>query len=106
MEWLGGHPYLIHVALYEIASENYSYKEFIRKSSKDNGPYSDHLRRHLWNLSKISDYKKAMKQIIQKNTCTDTISCHKLRAAGLIKGAMPNIEPRFRIYEEYMKDKL
>lgn len=106
MELVGGHPYLVHVALYEIASGHYSFNRFVRNAHKDNGPFSDHLRRHLWNLSSDNEFRETMKRVIAGEKCNDTMIVHKLRAAGLVKGAFPNLQPGFKIYSDYFKDKL
>ena len=72
----------------------------------DNGPYDDHLRRHLWNISRKPSYAKVMKQIINNEVPDDTLTCNKLRAAGLITGTGANIKTSFLLYKLYFMNKL
>jgi len=106
MNMVGGHPYLIHRALYEIASGNYNFAELIKNAPSDDGPFSDHLRRHFWNLTQLGATRQVMKEILQKGTSDDVLTCSKLRAAGLIKGGIPAVVPSFKLYEEYFRNKL
>lgn len=106
MEMIGGHPYLTHKALYVIATGEYTFREFLKKAPTDDGPFSDHLRRHHWNLSKNPVFKQAMKAVAQNNAYDNVLVCNKLRAAGLIKGTTPEVSPSFKLYQIYFGRKL
>jgi hypothetical protein len=106
MEQIGGHPFLIRKALYELASGNYTFWDLTEKASKDDGPFGDHLRRHYLNLSHDKIYLEVMRNIIFKNYSKNDLVCNKLRAAGLIKGSTPSFRPGFRIYYDYFKSKM
>ncbi len=101
---VGGHPYLIRKALYEIASENYSFDDFMKNASNEDGPFSDHLKRHYFNLTQSSTCFNVMKEIVTKESASDTIITGKLRAAGLVKGAAPSVKPSFKLYEDYFNN--
>lgn len=103
---IGGHPYLTHKALYELSTQKYSIEEFLMNAAKEDGPFADHLRRHHWNLIRQPDIAKVMRDIINDEYSEDALICNKLRAAGLIKGATPNVIPTFKLYREYFKNKL
>jgi serine/threonine-protein kinase len=101
MYLIGGHPYLINKAFYELASKNYSFNDFLQQAPLEEGPYSDHLKRQLLNLSSHPNYLSVMKLIINNQTTDNAIVCNKLRAAGLVTGSIPNLKPNFKLYQIY-----
>ncbi|MGB3239272.1 MAG: AAA-like domain-containing protein, partial [Geitlerinemataceae cyanobacterium] len=52
MGLVGGHPYLVRLALYHIAQHQLSWEELLETAATETGLYGDHLRRHLWSLQK------------------------------------------------------
>lgn len=103
MDMIGGHPFLVRKALYELARKNYTFDWFIDHAADEDGPYSDHLRRHLLNLSQCENFLDVMREILRKGTSDDVIICGKLRAAGIITGNVPNVKPSFKLYEKFFK---
>ena len=103
---VGGHPYLVHVALHSIASGQYSFDKFMKEAAFDHGPYSDHLRRNFWFLTKDKNLSSTFSQVLHNRSCDNTLLCHKLRAAGLIKSDGNTLYPSFQLYEKFFKDKI
>ncbi len=54
MAMVGGHPYLIRLALYHIAQQDLRLTELLAEIPTDGGIYGEHLR-HLWNLQQHSE---------------------------------------------------
>jgi len=106
MDIVGGHPFLIHKAFYEIKSGNYTFDKFLQKAHTEDGPYSDHLKRHYRMLSQNSDYSSAVKELIKDHKIKDLQIYYKFLAAGLIKGNASNIQFQFKLYELFLKNKL
>ncbi len=106
MEMVGGHPFLLHKAFYEIVSGNYTFEQLLETAPTDDGVFGDHLRRHLCNLSAYPEYSTEMKKIVTKEESTNVIVCSKLRAAGLIKGSTPNPRTSFQLYKIYFRTRL
>ncbi|MEM8544842.1 MAG: AAA-like domain-containing protein, partial [Cyanobacteria bacterium P01_H01_bin.119] len=50
MAMVGGHPYLVRVALYQVARQETTLDQLLSVAPTEAGPYGDHLRRHWWNL--------------------------------------------------------
>ncbi len=50
MGMVGGHPYLVRLALYHIHRGDTTLEGLLREAATEAGLYGDHLRRHLWNL--------------------------------------------------------
>lgn len=108
IHFLGGHPYLIQVALYEIARGRINLDSFIQISSTEEGVYSDHLRRHLLNLQQDNDLLWAFKKVISADVCVDvgTNSAFKLRSMGLVKFQGNAVIPFCDLYRHYFSNRL
>jgi AAA-like domain/Trypsin-like peptidase domain len=107
MNMLGGHPYLIRVALYHIAMGDISLDEFIKTAPTEEGYYSKHLLRQLWNLEQQPQLKEAMKKVILSNKPVrlDSVTSFKLYSMGLVKQVGNDVEPRCNLYRLYLCDR-
>jgi len=110
MNMLGGHPYLLRVAMYDIARKRMTLENLLKISPTEHGLYADHLRRHLSNLKKDDKLLNAMKQVIAVDTPVkvgDT-ETFKLRSMGLIRfaGNGNTIIPLCDLYRLYFRDRL
>ena len=55
MNIVGGHPYLVRLAIYEVSTRKATLKQLLKDASTEAGIYSNHLRRYLEELSGNSD---------------------------------------------------
>lgn len=106
MQEIGGHPYLIRKALYEIVNQGLSISEFIKNAAQDGSYFNDHLNTHLQYLQKNPDKFDALKKILLQQQTQDHLACEALRAIGLVKGTAPNYQVSFKLYDEYFKRKI
>jgi hypothetical protein len=106
MSLLHGHPYLTRKALYTVVTERLTWTELMHIAIDEHGPFGDHLRRHHWGLRDQPELKKALKQIIRENCCSDDHSLLRLLRAGLIKGSGDAYTCRCDLYRQYFEDKL
>jgi hypothetical protein len=106
LKLLGGHPYLTRMALYTMLSEQMPWTELTRVAVADQGPFGDHLRRHHWLLRDEPNLRAALKQVIEKSTCSDQLALFRLLQAGLIKGSGEFYTCRCDLYRMYLEDKL
>lgn len=106
MDMIGGSPFLVRKALYEIAKDNTSFDDFLKQAATDNGPYGDHLRRHFAVLNRKPDLSKELKFIMENKRANDLLCYHRLLAAGLVKGDSSSVEPSFKLYRMYFKKRL
>jgi hypothetical protein len=106
MELLSGHPYLTRKALYTLVTEQLSWADLMRNAATDQGPFGDHLRHHYWLLRDEPDLRKALKQVIYHNHCTDEMALFRLLRAGLVKGSGDVCTCRCDLYRVYFKEKL
>ncbi|EDN69984.1 conserved hypothetical protein [Beggiatoa sp. PS] len=56
VQLVGGHPYLVQVALYQISHNRLTLEKMVKVGPYEEGPYSDHLRRHRLNLENIQNW--------------------------------------------------
>ncbi|OCR02110.1 molecular chaperone Tir [Oscillatoriales cyanobacterium USR001] len=105
---IGGHPYLIRLAMYYIARQDVSLNQLVKNAPTEAGIYSDHLRRHLWNLEKYPPLMEAMREIV---TAVDGVRLRsdlafKLNSMGLVKIDGNNCTARCNLYQQYFRDRL
>ncbi|MEH1807111.1 AAA-like domain-containing protein [Nostoc sp.] len=108
MTLVGGHPYLVRVALYEIARGRMTLGNLQKIAATEEGPYSDHLRRHWLNLQDDAELLAAVKQAMMANRAVDvgTTEAFKLRSMGLVKFQGNQVVPLCELYRQYFCDRL
>jgi transcriptional regulator with XRE-family HTH domain len=108
MGLVGGHPYLVRLAMYRISHQDVSFNQLVKVPPNEAAIYSDHLRRHLWNLEKYSELMEAMREVVSVSQPVKLRSelGFKLNSMGLVKLEGNNYIPRCRLYEEYFRDRL
>ncbi|MEQ8536191.1 MAG: AAA-like domain-containing protein [Coleofasciculus sp. D1-CHI-01] len=105
---VGGHPYLVRLALYHIARQDMTLEDIQQTAPTEAGIYSDHLRRHLWNLQTHPELLDAMKAIVMASTPVRLPSqqAFKLNSMGLVKLFGNDCTPRCQLYQKYFRDRL
>lgn len=106
MAIVGGHPYLVRVALYHIARQDLSLAELQETAISEGGIYSDHLRRHLWNLQEVKELKAAMKEVVNGGNGKVQLKgmlAFKLDSLGLVKLTGNECYPRCELYRQYFR---
>ncbi|MCL1465612.1 AAA-like domain-containing protein [Argonema galeatum] len=108
MGLVGGHPYLVRLAMYCIARQDVTLDRVVEEGATEAGIYSDHLRRHLWNLEKYPDLLEAMKEVVSTSGGVRLRSelAFKLNSMGLVKLDGNDCTPRCSLYEQYFRDRL
>ena len=108
MAMVGGHPYLVRMALYRIARREMTLEQLLQIAPTEEGLYSEHLRRHLLNLEEHPELLAAMKRVIAENTPVriDTREAFKLRSMGLVKMKGNDVLPLCDLYRQYFCDRL
>jgi len=104
MKMVGGHPYLIRLALYRIANQDLTLDKLLAEASTDGGIYRGHLGRHLLNLKQHPNLAKAFLQVIRSDSpvSLEPILGFQLNGMGLIDLQDDNVvlrhEPMYRPY--------
>lgn len=108
MTMVGGHPFLVRVAMYHIARQDTTLNELLQTAPTEAGLYGDHLRRHLWNLEQRPDLATAFKNIVTTITPArlNSIQCFQLLSMGLVHLQDNDVTPRCYLYRQYFRDRL
>jgi len=109
MALLGGHPYLVQVALYQIANGQMTLEKLIAIGSHEEGPYSDYLRWHRVNLEEHAELATAIKTIVatlDPIPVREVKEVFKLRSMGLVKVIDDQVMPLCELYRRYFSERL
>ncbi len=108
MVMVGGHPYLVRLALYHIARQEITLSELLETAPTDAGLYSDHLRRHLWNLSQHPELAAALYKVVSADSPVqlESIPGFKLQSMGLVHLRGNEVTPRCNLYRDYFRVRL
>jgi serine/threonine-protein kinase len=108
MAIVGGHPYLVRVALYHISRSELTIDRLKETAASDTGIYSDHLRRQLWNLEEYPELMAGMREIVATESPVQLKSmlAFKLDSLGLVKLQGNECVPRCKLYGEYFRSHL
>jgi class 3 adenylate cyclase len=108
MAVVGGHPYLIRLALYHIARQDLTLDELLETAPTEAGLYGDHLRRHLWNLQQQPELERSMRSVIMDahSVRLESSLAFKLHSMGLVNLKGNEVIPRIQLYRQYFGDRL
>lgn len=108
MGMVGGHPYLVRAALYEIARGEITLERLLQIAPTEGGLYGEHLRRHLLTLEGDEKLLAAMKQVIVVNqpVSISTSEAFKLTSMGLVQFQGSEVVPTCNLYRQYFRERL
>jgi hypothetical protein len=115
---VNGHPYLSRLGLYLVASGRRSFRAIIDDAHTEAGDFSDHLRRHYWNLAQNSELLAAAKTVVEAQAVAaraqpgakakvslDYVSAFKLEGMGLITPFENRYSISCEVYQKYFQDR-
>ncbi len=107
MQMVGGHPFLVRQAFYEIACGKTTLDQLLETAPTAAGIYHEHLRHHLLNLQEAG-LDQVMKQVVQSPSAVfiDSKPAFKLHSMGLVKYQGDNVIPTFDLYRQYFQKQL
>ena len=105
IELVGGHPYLVHQALYHLCYQQMSLEQLIETAPTPTGIYGDHLRNHLATLQDQPELAAAFKKVVtaESSICLEPLIAYKLESMGLIKLDGNTCTPSCELYRLYFK---
>jgi Flp pilus assembly protein TadD len=103
MAMLGGHPYLVRVALYHIRRQDITLEQLLQTAPTDAGLFGDHLRRHWWNLKQHPELTDAITQIVTATTPVrlEPAEAFKLKSMGLVDWQNDRVVLSRNLYRQY-----
>ncbi|MBR8831887.1 MAG: hypothetical protein N5P05_002130 [Chroococcopsis gigantea SAG 12.99] len=107
-ELVGGHPYLINLAIEEYGRENSDPDKILAQAPTQGGIYSAHLLRHWRNLQQQPSLMAAMKDVMEAEggVKLDPTLGHKLEGMGLITIEGDAATVTLELYRRYFCDRL
>ena len=107
MAMIGGHPYLVRLALYTIRRQEITLAQLLSTAPTEAGLYGDHLRRQLWILEQHPELMAAVKEVVATNQPLrlEALQAFKLHSMGLVRLQGNEVMPRSNLYSEYFRDR-
>ncbi|MBD2067214.1 AAA-like domain-containing protein [Leptolyngbya sp. FACHB-671] len=101
-EVIGGHPFLVRLALYAIVHQSLSFEQLQDTSTTDR-IYADHLHRHLSNLERNPALMQAFRQVVlhDRTVRLPSEQAFKLDSMGLVKLTGNDVVVRCQLYRDY-----
>ncbi len=105
---VGGHPYLVSLALYHLCQKEMPLEVLLETASTPVGIYSQHLRELLSLLQKEPQLMSAMEKVIATNEKVelDAIAAYKLESMGLVQLNGNQAHTMCELYRLYFSQQL
>jgi len=100
-DFLGGHPYLVRLALYRIACGELTVEAIM--DGDEEGPFGAHLRAQLLRLHADKNLANGMQEVLSQNTCSDPAIMDRLLTAGLVRREGRMVKPASTLYTNYFR---
>ena len=103
MDLVGGHPYLVRLAMYKIKTDKISLEQFLTQATSEIAIYSNPLRR-LLNILKQSPTLTEAFGLVVKSTepiSLNSLQIYQLHSIGLIQHQQNLVSPRCKLYRDY-----
>lgn len=100
---IGGHPYLVRLAMYEISCGNITLTQLLKNAASESGIYTNHLRKHLEILQHNPELALALKKVVNSAEPVelDSMQIYKLHSMGIVRRQNNYVLPRCNLYREY-----
>jgi AAA-like domain len=108
MAMVGGHPFLVRVALYHIARGDMTLEGVLAIAPTEEWAYGEHLRRHLLNLEETEGLVAAVRSVVSADgpVRLRTEESFKLLSMGLVRFQGNDVVPLCDLYRQYFRERL
>lgn len=108
MEMIGGHPALVHIAIYHLSRGQVTLEEVLETAPTSTGIYENHLQRHLVTLQDQPELGLALHTLINATEPInlDLIPAYKLTRMGLIQNLGNKFTFSCELYRRYFSSVL
>ncbi|MBF2015455.1 MAG: AAA-like domain-containing protein [Rivularia sp. T60_A2020_040] len=105
---IGGHPYLVRLALYHIALGEKTLDKLLEDAPTNAGIYEAYLRRILKNLLANEKLTAAFMKVVNADepVAIATMQSYQLYSMGLVKRVGDKLVPRCQLYRKYFREHL
>ena len=107
-ELIGGHPYLVRLAFYNLASGATSIEQILQNAATDVGLFSKHLTTRLAKLEKDTELSTILRSLVNSPQPIrfDLATTAKLDGMGLILRTETGVKIRNELYRRYFQNRL
>ncbi|NEQ78420.1 MAG: serine/threonine protein kinase [Okeania sp. SIO2C9] len=108
MAMTGGHPALVHLAIYHLSRGNVTLTELLQTAPTSTGIYSSHLQRHQVKLQNEPELAIALSTTISASepVLLEPILAYKLNSMGLVKLDGNKAVLTHQLYRDYFQQTL
>lgn len=107
LDLIGGHPYLVRLALYSLGRQEITLEHLLEEAATPAGIYGEHLRQQLSLLQKDSTLAIAFKRVLSDELIhLESVTAYKLESLGLIKLQGDRVMPSRKLYQVYFQNEL
>jgi len=108
VDLVGGHPYLIQLALYYVWAGNTRLEDLLAQAPTESGIYRNHLHQHWETLCASPELAEAMKAVVSSQAPVELPSqtTYKLYGMGLVQLEGDRAAPRCQLYRQYFSERL
>jgi DNA-binding winged helix-turn-helix (wHTH) protein len=104
---IAGHPYLTQCGLYELANRNLDLSAIEAQMERDEGVFSDHLRRMLLSIERDGALRQELANFLHGPGRLTPAAFYRLRSAGVVCGDSPRAASlRCELYRRYLESHL
>lgn len=103
MVMIGGHPYLVRVALSALSIKAFSFEQLLQSAISDEGNFHAHLLHHWVTLQNTPDLMQAFQTVLSGSNSLNPVQAYKLHSMGLIKRHNNQVIPRNDLYRSYFQ---
>jgi diguanylate cyclase (GGDEF)-like protein len=103
LDLLGGHPYLVRLALYHLCHQDVTLEQLLLEAPTQSGIYGDHLRYYWAMLQDYPDLLVALEQVVntEEGAQLESIAAYQLESMGLVKLEGNCATPSCQLYRLY-----
>ncbi|MCL1475679.1 AAA-like domain-containing protein [Argonema antarcticum] len=108
MAMVGGHPYLLNVALYHLSRQDMTLEHLLETAPMLTGIYGHHLRGHLEILRQDSQLVSSLQEVISAldSVELEAIAAYKLESMGLVQLDGNHAKLSCELYRRYFRKQL
>ena len=108
MTMVGGHPALVHLAIYYLSQRKITLSQLLETAPTATGIYAHHLQRHRAALEKQPELIQALDRVFGVNepVMLAPIHSYKLASMGLIEQSKDRAIARCQLYKQYFANKI
>lgn len=103
MRLVGGHPYLVQVALDALQHQQMPFPQLLEQAPTQGGIYGDHLRSYWDALHRQPELESAMRQVVQSSEGVqlEPKQTYLLESMGLVTLHGDIVQPSCELYRQY-----